>query len=266
VRRRRHGRGRIVRGVRLIALTRGVSDSLGACELTYRERTSIDVPRARAQHEAYERALASLGATIVHIDADEAFPDAVFIEDAAVAVDEVAVIARSGAVSRRGEAPAVAAVLGRYRPLVTLDAPSTLDGGDVMQIERTLYVGRSQRTNAEGSAGLRAAVAPYGYRVVDVPLGEALHLKTACTYAGRGTVLANPEWVDVAIFAGFDVLSVPEPWGASVLEVGGRLVMPASYPETRAVLERRGFSPLAVDLSELQKAEGGPTCLSIILR
>jgi dimethylargininase len=265
VRGRWDGRGWVVRGVRLIALTRAVSDSLGDCELTYRDRSPIDVARAKAQHAEYERALASLGATIVRIEADDTFPDAVFIEDAAVAFDEVAIISRPGAESRRGETAAVASVLSAYRPLVALEAPATLDGGDVMRVDRRVYVGRSARTNDAGIAAFDAALAPLGYRVVPVPLGEALHLKTACTYAGRGVILANPGWVDTSVFAGYEVLPAREAWGASVLDVGGTLVMPASYPRTRDLLESRGFKTVAVDLSELQKAEGGPTCLSILL-
>src|SRR5262245_38775902 len=127
----------------LVALTREVSQSLGACELTFRDRTAIDVDRARAQHGAYERALESLGVTIVRLGPDDAYPDAVFIEDAAVAVNEVAVIARSGAESRRGESGAVARALGAFRPTVQMTEPATLDGGDVMRVDRTLYVGSS---------------------------------------------------------------------------------------------------------------------------
>jgi dimethylargininase len=250
----------------LTAITRAVSSSLVHGELTFRERAPIDVALARRQHEGYERALASLGVRIDHLPAEDAMADAVFVEDVAIVLDEIAIVTIPGALSRRGETESMARAVARYRPVHRLAAPATLDGGDVVRIDRTLYVGLSSRTNEAGVDALAALVSPLGYIVTSVPVAGALHLKTACTYAGRGVLLANPEWVSTAAFRDVEVVRAAsdEPWGASVLAIDDALVMPASFPRTRALLESRGFRTVPVDLSELQKAEGGPTCLSIV--
>lgn len=250
----------------LTAITRGVSESLANGELTFRERSPIDIALARRQHDAYERALTSLGVRIDRLPAEDAMADAVFVEDVAIVLDEIAIVTSPGAASRRAETESLARAVARYRPVHHLAAPATLDGGDVVRIDRTLYVGLSSRTNEAGIDQLAAFVSPLGYIVRSVKVEGALHLKTACTYAGRGILLANPEWAATAAFRDVEVLPVAadEPWGASVLAIGSTLVMPASFPRTRALLESRGFRVVAVDLSELQKAEGGPTCLSIV--
>jgi len=250
----------------LTAITRGVSASLAAGELTFRDRTPIDVALARRQHEAYEHLLTSLGVLVDHLPAEDALADAVFVEDAAIVLDEIAIVTAPGAASRRAETESIARAVGKYRPVKRLTLPATLDGGDVVRIGRTLYVGLSSRTNAAGIDQLGALVSPLGYTVLSVDVVGALHLKTACTYAGRGVLLANPDWAATKEFRDVEILPVDdaEPWGASVLAIGDHLVMPASFPRTRAKLESRGFLVDAVDLSELQKAEGGPTCLSIV--
>ena len=250
----------------LTAITREVSASLERCELTYLERQPINLALAKEQHRAYERALRSLGVDVVRLPALDDNPDAVFVEDGAVVLDEVAVVTNIGAPSRAGELESLAEALARYRPVCRLRAPATLDGGDVLRVGRTLYVGRSRRTNEEGIVQLRRIAEPHGYDVIAVPVRGALHLKTACTYLGRDTLLANPAWVDLTPRATTRVIAVPEsePWGASVLNVAGNLLMPSSYPRTRELLASHGFEARAVDLSELQKAEGGPTCLSLI--
>ena len=164
--------------MRKIAITRGVSATINDCELTHVSRTPIDVAHAREQHAAYESALASLGCEIRRIPADDRYPDAVFIEDTAIVLDELAVITRPGAESRRDELDAVAAVLGEYRTLVRIEAPATIDGGDVLQLDDVLYVGRTLRTTDAGIAQLRELIAPYGYRVVGVNVDGCLHLKS----------------------------------------------------------------------------------------
>jgi dimethylargininase len=250
----------------LTAITRGVSASLATGELTFRDRTPIDIALARRQHEAYEHTLTSLGVLVDHLPAEDALADAVFVEDVALVLDEIAIVTTPGAVSRRAEAESIAHAVAKYRPVKRLALPATLDGGDVVRIGRTLYVGLSSRTNAAGIDQLGALVSPLGYTVLSVEVAGALHLKTACTYAGRDVLLANPEWAATNVFRDVEILPVDgsEPWGGSVLAIGDHLVMPASYPRTRAKLEARGFLVDAVDLSELQKAEGGPTCLSIV--
>ena len=250
----------------LTAITRGVSASLATGELTFRDRTPIDIALARRQHEAYEHTLTNLGVIVDHLPAEDSLPDAVFVEDVAMVLDEIAIVTSPGAVSRRPETERIARAVGEYRPVKWLTLPATLDGGDVVRIGRTLYVGLSSRTNAAGIDQLGALVSPLGYTVHSVEVVGALHFKTACTYAGRGILLANSEWAVTSVFRDVEILPVDgtEPWGASVLAIGDHLVMPASFPRTRTKLEARGFLVDAVDLSELQKAEGGPTCLSIV--
>ncbi len=250
-----------------IAITRKVSPALARCELTHLERVAIDVARAEAQHEAYERALSKLGCWVVSLPAEPGMPDSVFVEDTAVVVDELAVITRPGAPSRRPETDSVAAVLGRYRPVAAIAAPGTLDGGDVLRLGRRVYVGETGRTNPEGIAQLRALLAPHGYAVEGVPVSGCLHLKSAVTQAAADMILVNPAWVDPSRFAGFTPMRVhpDEPVAANELLVGDAALYPTAFPRTAAQLERAGVRLEAVDVSELAKAEGAVTCCSVIL-
>src|SRR3954469_7846359 len=193
-----------------IALTRAISASFARCELTYLDRLPIDVDRARQQHAAYEALLDSLGWEIVRLPALDDQPDAVFVEDAAIALEELAVVAPMGAASRSGESQTVAEGLARFRPVIGLEAPATLDGGDVLCIGRRVFVGLSRRTNAEAVDQLRRLLAPYEYQVFGVPVRGALHLKSACTYVGDETLLANADWVDTTPFSRLDILHVDD--------------------------------------------------------
>ena len=250
----------------LTAITRQVSPSINRCELTFHAKEPIDLAKAIAQHEAYEECLRKLGARVVSLAAEPDLPDAVFVEDAAIVVDEIAVIPVMGAASRRPETESLAKVLSAYRPLTFMQSPATLDGGDVMRIGRRVFVGASSRTNADGIAQLRAALAPYNYEVIAVDIKQCLHLKSGCCYLGRASILVNRSLVDVAPFAGFELIDVPgsEPGAANVLSLGEVVIVPAAFPETIALLEERGFLVNAIDVSEFQKAEGGVTCKSII--
>ena len=250
----------------LIAITRAVSPSINDCELTFHARQEIDVAKAVREHQAYEEALRELGARVITIDAEPDLPDAVFVEDGAIVVDEVAVMTRMGAASRRRETESLARALEAYRPLKFIEAPATLDGGDVMLIGRTLFVGESSRTNAEGISQLRDLLAPYGYQVKGVGVTGCLHLKSGCAYIGRNSILVNRSWVDWAQLEGFDLIDVPatERTAANALSIGDVVITPSSFPETIATLEARGFKVRTVDVSELQKAEGGVTCASLI--
>jgi len=250
-----------------IALTRPISASFARCELTYLERVPIDLDRAKEQHAAYESLLASFGWRIVRLPALDDQPDAVFVEDAAIALDEVAVVAPMGASSRVGESRTVESALSRYLPVTRLLSPATLDGGDVLRYDRRLYVGLSRRTNAAAVGELQRILRPYDYEVIPVPVRGALHLKSACSIVGT-VLLNNPEWVDLSAIKDplHDLpVDASEPWGASVLYGDGHVVMPTGFPCTRRQLEQLGFPVHEIDLSELRKAEGGPTCLSIVL-
>jgi dimethylargininase len=250
----------------LIAVTRPVSASLARCELTHLAREPIDVARAATQHADYERLLVSLGATLLRAPAAPELPDAVFVEDTAVVLDEVAIVTRPGAESRRAETAAVAAVLGAHRPLRELTAPATLDGGDVLRLGRTLHVGRSSRTNEQGIEQLRSFVAPFGYRVVPVEFTGCLHLKSAVTALADELLLLNPAWVSAAAFPAREVLAVDErePYAANALRLGDAIVCPSQFPRTRDRLVERGLRIATIDCSELAKAEGAVTCCSLI--
>ena len=252
--------------VMLTAITRAVSPSIQECELTFIERQRVDVPRAIQQHTAYEKCLTELGVRVVSLPAQAELPDAVFIEDTAVVVDEVAVVASMGAVKRRREIQSLVDTLSYFRPLKFLNASATLEGGDVVRVGRTLYVGSSRRTNCEGIAQLRALLEPYDYDVKPVQVRGCLHLTTGCTYIGRDTLLVNPYWVDTSPLTDVNVIEVPsnEPWAANGLEIGGVIILSSSFPETRKLLEERSYQVRVLNISELEKAEAGLTCMSLI--
>lgn len=250
----------------MIAITRGVSSTLAACELTHVERSPIDVAHAVRQHNAYGRVLESLGCHVLELPAKPDSPDAVFVEDVAVVVDEVAVMTRPGAPSRRAEGERVAEALSHFRTILRMQAPGTLDGGDVLRLGRSVYVGRSQRSNDEGIAQLRELLAPLGYAVCGVDIRDCLHLKSAVTQASANSVLLQSKWVERAVFDGYDIIEIDptEPHAANVLLIGATLVMPDCFPRTRARLAAAGIAVVGVDVSELQKAEGAVTCCSIV--
>lgn len=248
-----------------IAITRAVSTSLADCELSFLTRAPIDVDRAATQHANYERALEAAGYSLRRLPGAPDLPDAVFVEDTAIVLDEVAVITRPGAASRRPETASSAAVLAEYRPLLRITA-GTLDGGDVLRIGRTLYVGLSARSNRAGIDELAALLRPFNYEVVGVPLNGCLHLKSAVTQIDGGTLLLNPDWVDSRHFGGMRSIAVDpaEPHAANSLWLGETVIYPASQPETRARLEAGGVRLTLVDMSETEKAEGGVTCCSLL--
>jgi dimethylargininase len=250
----------------LTAITRAVSASITDCELSFHARQPIDLAKAIAQHMAYQDCLAELGVRIVSLPAESELPDAVFVEDPVVVVDEVAVISIMGAPSRRPEARTLTDALSRYRPLKFLREPATLDGGDVLRVGRRVFAGLSQRTNREGVAQLRDLLQAFDYDVQTVEVRGCLHLKSACSYIGNDTVLINRAWIDAERFRGFELLDVPdeEPAAANALLVNDVVIIPGSFPKTRALLEQRGFCVRTIDLSELQKAEAGVTCTSLI--
>ena len=250
-----------------VALTRAVSDAIVHCELTHRERVPIDVAVARAQHAAYEDALRVAGCDVRPVTPAPELPDAVFIEDTALAFPELVVMTRPGAGARRAELPAVESALAAYRDIACVVDPGTLDGGDVLVVGRRVFVGRSLRTNEAGVEQLRALLAPFGYLVAAVPVLGCLHLKSAVTALTDETLLINRAWTRAEAFRGFDLLDVHpfEPFAANALRIGQALVYPAEFPRTLERLERRGLNPSTVPASELAKAEGGVTCCSLIL-
>lgn len=253
--------------MRRLALTREVSPALASCQLTHLSRVTIDVDRARRQHAAYETAIADAGYRVIRLPGDPEMPDCVFIEDTAVVLDEVAIVTRPGAVSRREETAAVADELARHRALRFVEAPGTVDGGDVLAIGRDLFIGRSTRTNAAGIEQVRRAASAAGYTVHEVEVTGCLHLKSAATALDAQTLLVNPNWIDPALFDGYQILTIDprELHAANVLRLHDRVVVPAAFPRTAQRISDRGQRVVTVDAGELAKAEGAVTCCSLIV-
>jgi dimethylargininase len=250
----------------LTAITREVSPSIARCELTHLERQPIDYDRARLQHHAYLACLEASGCAVVSLPADPELPDSVFVEDIALVLDELAVITRPGAASRRPETQAVAKALEPYRPLQSIQLPAALDGGDVLRIDKKLFVGLSSRSTPQGVSQLRQFVEPFGYTVTGIQVDGCLHLKSAVTQVGENLLLLNPAWVDKECFPGRDFLEIDpsEPFGANALLLNGRVIYPAAYSRTLGRLVEAGIQVVPVEADELAKAEGGVTCCSLI--
>ena len=251
----------------LIALTREISPRLAECELTHLAREPIDVEQARAEHAAYEEALREAGAEVRRVQRAPELPDSVFVEDTAVVLDELAIVCRPGAESRRPETAAVSTVLRELRPVVAVLAPGTLDGGDVLRAGRRLFVGRSARTNAEGIRQLSRIGRSAGYEVIPVEFTGCLHLKTAATLVGDDLALVNPRWVAAGGLAPLHTIAVDEsePFAANALRIGDAAIHPVEFARTRGRLEAEGVRVRPVPAGELAKAEGGVTCCSIII-
>jgi dimethylargininase len=249
-----------------VALTRDISPAIARCELTHLEREAIDLDLARAQHAAYEACLRDAGCRVERLAAGPDMPDSVFIEDTAIVFDEVAILTRPGAASRRAETAAVAGALGKYRPLHHMESPGTADGGDVLVVGHQVFVGRSSRTNDAGIDDMRRALAPYGYDVTAIEVHGCLHLKSATTEVGENMLLINRAWLPSKPFARFDCIEVhpDEPSAANAVRIRDQIIYSASFPRTLERLQRRGLRVATVDATEVAKAEGAMTCGSLI--
>lgn len=226
-------------------------------------QAAIDVPLAQAQHAEYCQALLAAGLQVEALPPDERYPDSCFMQDPALVIDGIAIIARPGAASRHGEEELVAqALTGRF-PLAHIVPPGTLEGGDVLVLPDRVVVGRSARTNRAGVAQL-AAVAPRP--VHEVPVRGYLHLLTAVTHLGGGMLLAVEGFEVPPALAGYPVLRVPaaEGYACNALGIGDKVILPAGYPRTAALLRAHGFEVLPVPTTEFAKADGGVTCLSLV--
>ena len=250
----------------LTAITREVSPTMEACELTHLARQPIDIGLARGQHSAYCDCLRALGVHVVTLPAEPDYPDAVFVEDAAIVLDEIAVMTRLGAESRRGESDSLAREIGKHRPLDWMTAPATMDGGDVLRAGRTLFAGLSARTNAAGIQQLAAAIEPHGYRVQPVAVRGCLHLKSAASSLGDDTILLHRPWIDAGAFSGMHLIDVPEAEveAANVLQIGDAVLIAAGFPRTAGLIAALGRAVYPIDNSELRKAEGALTCCSLL--
>ena len=251
-----------------LAITRQVSRAIDRCELTYLAREHIDLPRARQQHALYERALQELGLALLSLPEERELPDSVFVEDTALVLDECAILLRPGADSRRPETDSMAEVLSRFRPLHRLQAPARVDGGDILRLGRRMYIGLSQRTDEAATEQIRSCLRPFDYMVEAVRVNGCLHLKSAVTEVGPGTVLVNPEWIDPRHFADVGCIEIDpsEPYAANALRVGETVLFPEAFPLTASRLRKAGVQTRALPSDELAKAEGALTCCSLIFR
>ena len=249
------------------ALVRRPGPRLSEGLVTHQERVAVDVDRAAEQWSRYVDVLRAHGWAIEEVQPADDCPDAVFVEDAVVVFDDLAVITRPGADTGRPETTgAEAAAVAAGLEIAHIDEPGELDGGDVLKVDHTVYVGVGGRTNAPAVAQLALLLSPRGWFVRPVPVHSVLHLKSAVTALPDGTVIGFPDLVDdVSAYERF--LPVPEPAGSHVVLLGeGRLLMSSDAPESAALFRSMGYEPIGVDISEFEKLEGCVTCLSVRIR
>ena len=249
------------------ALCRAVSPAIADCELSFIGRDPINVAMAHLQHIDYVDLLNKLGAKVIELPAEPSLPDSVFVEDTVLLFDELAVMTRPGAISRRGEVASIEAAFRKYREVIAhIAEPGTIDGGDVLRICKQVFVGLSKRSNQAAIDQLTDILKPYDYTVTAVPMHDCLHLKSAVTALSDDTVLINPEWVDAGYFNDYRQIAIAasEPHAANVVRIHADILMPSNFPETQALVQAAGFTVHTVDVSELQKAEGAVTCCSVL--
>lgn len=250
------------------AITRGVSRKIGACELTYRHREEVNFEKAVIQLERYCDLLRKWGVDLMPLAANDSYPDCCFVQDTAVVLDEVCVIASMGAAARVGEVSEVERLIAPFRKIRRIFPPATLDGGDVVQFGKRLFVGLSSRTNARGIAALEKIVEVFGYTVVPVAVTGGLHLTTGCGIVNDETVLLNARWVDASAFRDLRQLHVPEqePWAANTIRVDDAVCVEQEAPRTIDLVQPYAGSIDTLDISEFRKAEGSLSCLSLIFK
>ena len=246
------------------AVVRGVPATYAHC-IRSDTRESIDVDLARTQHAEYCEVLAQNGVNLVHIRADDRFPDCCFVEDPVLVVEGILVEAAMGAAARRGESDALRAELGHDRTVCEIGDPATLEGGDVLWIDRRFYVGLGARTNRAAVDRLTAYLEPLGYEVQPIELHDTLHLKSVCAYLGGGHIVWHRGHFDPSPLADYELIEIGEEDAYSVncLALNGVVVVAEGYPRTRDRIEAYGFRTIEVSVSEFRKADGGLSCLSI---
>jgi len=250
----------------LVAVTNLPSPLLYLGVRTFADEAAVDYAIALGQHEQYRDALQRCGCRVISLEVNRDHPDSVFVEDTALVLDEVAIMMSPGAMSRRDEPRAIEPTLREYRPVVCVEPPATIDGGDIVRSGERLYVGESQRTNAAGIAALTTLSRKYGYEVASIPVFGCLHLKSACSALPDGRFLVNEDWIDVSPLPSDRLIRVldSEPWAGDVLVIGERIIVSDAFPETIDLLERQGWQVVPVAVSEFAKVEGGVTCLSLV--
>lgn len=223
-----------------------------------------DYEKALEQHRAYGEALEKCGLELIILEPDDRFPDGCFVEDTAVVTEEIAILCRPGAPSRRGEMAGVAEMLAKYKPIASITAPGTIDGGDVLRADKHFYIGRSKRTNAEGARQLAAMLSKHGYTASEVPVNGILHLKTGVTCIGKNTFVAIDDLAKHFSSGRLIRVEAKEGYATNCLPVNGSVLMPAGFPKVKQKIEELGLPVIEVDMSEFRKMDGGLTCLSLL--
>jgi dimethylargininase len=253
----------------LIAITHTPPPGLESGERTYVSRAPIDFQLALRQHAAYCALLRDLGVTVLTLDVNSGHADAVFVEDTALVLDEIAVMTMPGAESRRPEPPGIEPELAKFREVRRIELPATLDGGDIVVRGKRIFVGASHRSNEAGARALQDLTGPFGYVVSRVSLRDCLHLKSACCVLPDATMLVNPAWLgDLSDLHGAPVREIhpAEPFAADFATVRDTVIMSETNPRTADLVRDLGFEVRTTPLTEFEKAEGGVTCLSILFR
>lgn len=224
-----------------------------------------DYELALKQHDAYCQALTALGLDVTVLDPEPGFPDCCFVEDTAVVCEQVAVIAPLGAPTRQGEQETIAPVLGLHKPTVRVESPANFEGGDVLQVDKSFYIGLTERTNQAGAEALGAAVAEHGYEWHAIPCGPSLHFKTDVNYIGNNTLLVSPFFENAPELSSYTriVVEDDEAYARNCLHINGTTIVPAGFPKTLAKVEALGLPVVVLDVSEFRKLDGGLTCLSL---
>ena len=246
------------------AITRNPGENF-AQGITTSDLGPPDYKRMLGQHRAYIITLASLGLQVLELEALVDFPDAYFLEDTAVMLPEIAIITNPGAVERKGEALAIEPVLSGFRQIARIKPPGTVDGGDVLQLNKHIFIGISQRTNIEGAEQIRQIVSKFGYDVALINVEAGLHLKSSANYLGKDTLLVTQDFAKLDSFKPFDrvVVDRSEEYAANTLWINGTLITPKGFPNTKRKLEDLGLPIIELDISEARKMDGGLTCLSL---
>jgi dimethylargininase len=233
--------------------------------LTNAELGAADYALMQVQHEAYVGALREAGLSVEILDAAPRYPDAHFVEDTAIVVPEVAVISRPGAKARRGEEEIIEPALAGHREVARIEAPGTLDGGDVLQIGKSVFIGVSARTNEVGARQLETLLSRHGYRSTLIPLTHTLHLKSDLNAVGSKTVVVTEALAAHEAIDGYEriVVDPGETYAANLLRINDRLLIAGGFPKLREQLETTGLEIVELDMSEVRKMDGGLTCLSL---
>lgn len=248
------------------AIVRAIPNTYQDCVTIAPDKPVINVELAKQQHAAYCKTLEQLDLKLIRIEADDALPDCCFTEDTAIVFGDVAIITNPGTISRIAETAEMEKVLTPLKNIHHLSSPATIDGGDVLKIDQKIFIGISSRTNEEAIKQVATILHSKGYDVIGVKIRDTLHLKSVCTNVGKGCILLAEGHLDKKIFSEYDIIIVPEEesYAANCLVVNGKVLLPKGFPKTKSLVEAKGFSVIEMDMTEIEKADGALTCLSII--